>query len=84
MAWDVQFKKKAAKQLKGKFGDSKARIIVLARQKKQQDALAAVNTIKLIMTVKFVKLVTWMRQIIGFMCDLKDGVFCAIGAKACV
>jgi len=46
---------KAAKQLEGMFGDPKARIISLARQKKRLSVLVAANDIRPAMTVKFVK-----------------------------
>lgn len=75
---------KAARQLEGMFGDSKARIISLIRQKKRLSVLAAANDIRLAMTVKFVKHVIWTQQIIEYIYVTRDGVCTALGAKACV
>lgn len=75
---------KAAARLEGKFGDPKARIITLTRQKKQLSVLAAASDTKLAMIEKFVKYEIWMRQIIEYMYAMKGGAYPALGAKVCV
>lgn len=75
---------KAGKKLEGKFGDPKARIISLTRQKKRLNVLVAANELGLAMTVKFVKRVIWTLQIIEYTYVMKDGVFTVLGAKVCV
>ena len=74
---------KAAKRLAGKFGDPKARIIILTRQKKLLNVLAAARSTRLVMIVKFVKHGIWMRQITESMCVMNDGVYRVLGAKVC-
>jgi len=75
---------KASTQLEGKFGDPKARIITLTRQKKRLSALGAANDTKLAIIVKFAKREIWTQQIIEYMYATKDGVCPALGAKVCV
>ena len=75
---------KASNKLQGKFGDSKARIVVLQRRKKQQHVLAAVAATRLITIVRRVKHVLWIQPIIASMCAMKDAVSFAKSAKACV
>ena len=75
---------KAATQLEGKFGDPKARIITLTRQKKRLSVLVAASDTMLAMIVKFVKCEIWTRQIIEYMYAMKGGVCPVSGAKVCV
>jgi len=74
---------KTGKQLEGKFGDPKARIISLARQKKRLNVLVVANDIRVAMTVKFVKRVIWTQRIIEYIYVMKDGVCTVLGAKVC-
>ncbi len=74
---------KAAKQLEGKFGDPKARIIHLVRQKKRLNVLVVANDTRLAMIVKFVKRVIWTQQIIEYIYVMKDGVCPVLGARVC-
>ena len=64
---------KAAQRLVGKFGDSKARIIVLARQKKRQFVQVMANGIRVVMTGSSVSHGMWTRSITEFMYVMKDG-----------
>ncbi len=75
---------RASQKLKGKFGDSKARIVVLTRQKKLLNALTAVNGIELGMIEKLVRPVIWMLPTIEFTCVMRGAVLFAHGAKLCV
>lgn len=75
---------RAAKQLEGVFGDPRARIITLTRQKKRLSVPAAVNDIGHAMIAKFAKRVIWTQQITEYMYVTKDGVCTALGAKVCV
>lgn len=75
---------RASKQLYGKFGDPKARVIVLTRRKKLRSVLVAVNVIKVIMIARRANRVIWMQRTIDFMCAMKDDEFFAQGARACV
>lgn len=75
---------KAASQLEGRFGDPKARIITLTRQKKRLSVQAAANDAERAMTARFVKLAIWMRQIIEYICVTRGGAYTATGVKACV
>jgi hypothetical protein len=75
---------KAKKRIQGIFGDKRARIILLNRQKKQLSALSAANSAKLITTASSVILVTLMRPIIGCMCDTNGDGFFVRGARACI
>jgi hypothetical protein len=75
---------KAANQLEGKFGEPKARIITLTRQKKLLYAPDARKNTRLAMTVKFVKYAIWMRLIIEYIFATKDGAYPALGVKVCV
>ena len=74
---------KAENKLKGRFGDPKARIVTLIRQKKLPYALAAKRNMPLAMIKRFVKRVTWMLQTIEFMCAMKGGAFFVVRVKAC-
>jgi hypothetical protein len=64
---------KAMKHLQGKFGDHRARIVKLRRQKKQQNALDAANITEAFMIAKCAKHETWMLQTIDSMCAMKGG-----------
>jgi hypothetical protein len=75
---------KAGMKLEGKYGDPKARIISLTRQKKRLNVLVAANELGLAMILKFVKHAIWTLQIIEYTYVMKDGVFTVLGAKVCV
>lgn len=74
---------KATKQLQGKFGDPKARIIVLGRQKKLLNVLVVINATKYITIARFVKHAIWMPLIIELFCAMKDGEYVVGSAKVC-
>jgi hypothetical protein len=74
---------KAKSYLKGKFGDHKARIVMLTRQKKLQNAQDAVNNIKVSMTEKNVNHATLMLQTIECMYAMKKGVSNAQSVTEC-
>jgi len=68
---------KAKQRLQGKFGDPKARIIELKRQKKQQSAQVVESATEDFTIASYVKHVIWMRRIIGFMCVMKNDAYIA-------
>jgi hypothetical protein len=74
---------KVEKELRGKFGDFKSRVIFLVRQKKQPPVLSVVKPTKLFTITKYVKYVISMQQAIEFISAMSDGVFIAGSAKAC-
>lgn len=67
----------AKKQLTGKFGDPKARIIELERKKKLQHVLSVVLSREVITIEKFAVLVTAMQKVIAFICDTKGDEYFA-------
>lgn len=67
----------AKKQLAGKFGDSKARIIELERKKKLQYVLSLVLSPAVITIEKAVLFVTAMQKVIEFICDMKGDEYFA-------
>ncbi len=75
---------RAQRKLKGKFGDPKVRIVVLQRRKKQQNVLFATVVTGPITIARRANRETWIQQIIAFMCSMKDVVYFAVIAKACV
>lgn len=74
---------RALNNLQGKFGDPKARIIVLQRRKKQPNVLGVTAVTKLTTIASRVKHVTWIRVIIVFMCGMKGVVYFAEPVTAC-
>jgi len=74
---------KATNRLQGKFGDHRARIIVLTRRKKRHNVQGAANVIRHTTTVKSVKYAIWIQRIIEFICVMKGGAYIVSGAKAC-
>lgn len=74
---------RANQKLKGKFGDSKARIVILTRQKKLLNALIAINVIGLGMIERLVKPAIWMLPTLEFMYVMRSAVFFAHDAKVC-
>jgi hypothetical protein len=62
---------RAMKGLEGKFGDPKARIIKLKRQKKRSVVQVAVRAIKAITIARRVKRGMWMQRVIECMYVLK-------------
>jgi hypothetical protein len=75
---------KANKRLQGKFGDSKARIVLLTRQKKRLYVLVAGIVINPIMIIKNVKYGILMRQITECMFAMNADDYFAHGAMVCV
>lgn len=75
---------KAKSFLKGKFGDHKARTVLLRRQKKLLYVQAAVNNINHFMIEKNANLEILMRQTIVFICAMKKDVLIARVAIECV
>lgn len=74
---------KAMGRLQGKFGDPKARIVELKRQKKRQIALAAVSVVEVSTTIKSARLAIQMRQVIDCMLAMKGDVYLSKGVAAC-
>lgn len=75
---------KAKSFLKGKFGDHKARIVILRRQKKLLYAQAAIKNIEDFMIEKNANPETLMQQTIVFICAMKKDVSTARVAIECV
>lgn len=75
---------KASKQLQRKFGDPKARIIVLNRQKKQRNVPVVISFIKLITIAKLANREIWTLQIIELFFAMKDGEYFASSVTVCV
>ncbi len=73
---------KAKKGLQGQYGDHKARIIILVRQKKQQNVLSVADVTNVITIERCAKLVTWMQQLTEFMFVLKSDEYC-VRSVAC-
>ena len=71
---------KAKGYLQGKFGDHKARIVELKRQKKRLYVLVVESVIRFFMIVRFVKHEIWMLRIIDYMYVMKGVVFRVQGA----
>ena len=74
---------KAKKRLQGKFGDPRARIVVLTRQKKQLCVLDVASVTKHIMTAKNLKREILMQQIIEYTCAMNGDGYSVHGATVC-
>jgi len=68
---------KACQQLEGKFGDPKARIIILNRQKKQQNVQDAIRFIKRFTIERLANRATEMLEIIELFFVTRGGVYFA-------
>lgn len=67
----------AKSELEGRFGDPKARVVVLKRQKKQPSVPSAALSIEAITTAEFVVYVIVMPKVIAYIFAMKDDVYIA-------
>lgn len=69
-------------QLEGQFGDPKARIIVLERQKKRQYVLSVTLVLKVITIERSVACAIVMSNAIEYIFAMKDGEYIATNVMA--